>query len=127
MAIKPGIRSVKDVGSWQEVFKPIRSERVQKARERVRKEAEICLERIRAEIKAYGQYKDQPSIIQRARFLETFLKDKSTLIQEDELIVGTVGSRPRSAFVTTANIASIAAEMDDFSSEFLNLVERSFS
>ena len=63
MAIKPGIRSVKDVGAWQEVFKPIRSERVQKARERVRKEAEICLERIRAEIKAYAQYEDQPSII----------------------------------------------------------------
>jgi len=113
MAIEPRNRSVRDVGSWQEVFKPIRSERVQKARERVRKEAEICLERIRAEIKAYSQHKDQPSIIQRARFLETFLKDKTTLIQEDELIVGTVGSKPRSAFVTTANIANFAAEMDD--------------
>ena len=113
MAIELGNKSVKEVGSWQEVFKPIRSERVKKARSRVRKEAEICLERVRAELKAYRQYKDQPSIIQRARFLETFLKDKTTLIQEDELIVGTVGSKPRSAFVTTANIASIAAEMDD--------------
>jgi pyruvate formate-lyase/glycerol dehydratase family glycyl radical enzyme len=113
MAIEQVTRKVKDVGSWQEVFKPIRSARVQKARERVRKEAEICLERIRAEIKAYQQHPGEPSILQRARFLETFLKDKTTLIQEDELIVGTVGSKPRSAFVTTANIASIDAEMDD--------------
>jgi pyruvate formate-lyase/glycerol dehydratase family glycyl radical enzyme len=113
MAIEHVTGKAKDVGSWQEVFKPIRSARVQKARERVRKEAEICLERIRAEIKAYQQHAGEPSILQRARFLETFLKDKTTLIQEDELIVGTVGSKPRSAFVTTANIASIAAEMDD--------------
>jgi pyruvate formate-lyase/glycerol dehydratase family glycyl radical enzyme len=113
MAIEPATRKVKDVGSWQEVFKPIRSARVQKARERVRKEAEICLERIRAEIKAYQQHAGEPSIVQRARFLETFLKDKTILIQEGELIVGTVGSKPRSAFVTTANIASVAAEMDD--------------
>jgi pyruvate formate-lyase/glycerol dehydratase family glycyl radical enzyme len=113
MAIEPATRKVKAVGSWQEVFKPIRSARVQKARERVRKEAEICLERIRAEIKAYQQHAGEPSIVQRARFLETFLKDKTILIQEDELIVGMVGSKPRSAFVTTANIASVAAEMDD--------------
>ncbi len=113
MTIVSGNKPFKEVGTWQEVFKPIRSERVKKARDRVRKEAEICLERIRAEIKAYSLYKDQPSIIQRARFLETFLKDKSALIQDDELIVGMVGSKPRSAFVTTANIASIAAEMDD--------------
>jgi pyruvate formate-lyase/glycerol dehydratase family glycyl radical enzyme len=113
MAIELGNKPGKGVGSWQEVFQPIRSERVKKARDRVRKEAEICLERIRAELKAYEQYKDQPSIVQRARFLEAFLRDKSILIQQDELIVGTVGSKPRSAFVTTANIASIAAEMDD--------------
>ena len=119
MTIVSGDKPV-NVGSWQEVFKPIRSERVKKARDRVRKEAEICLERIRAELKAYSQYKDQPSIIQRARFLETFLRDKSMMIQEDELIVGTVGSKPRSAFVTTANIASIAEEMDDPVKDFLN-------
>ncbi len=113
MAIELGNKSHKEVGSWQEVFEPIRSERVKKARDRVRKEAEICLERIRAEIKAYARYQDQPSIIQRARFLEIFLKEKSIKIQEDELIVGTVGSKPRSAFVTTANINSVAAEMDD--------------
>ncbi len=113
MAIERATRTAKDVGSWQQVFKPLRSERVQKARERVRKEAEICLERIRAEIAAHDRHRGEPSIIQRAHFLETFLRDKTTLIQEDELIVGTVGSKPRSAFVTTANIGSVAAEMDD--------------
>jgi formate C-acetyltransferase len=113
MALNSGGKYAKEVGSWQEIFKPVRSARVEKARERVRKEAEICLERIRAELKACNQYKDQPSIIRRARFLETFLREKSILIQEDELIVGTVGSKPRSAFITTANIASIEQELDD--------------
>jgi pyruvate formate-lyase/glycerol dehydratase family glycyl radical enzyme len=113
MAIESGRRYADEVGSWQEILKPVRSARVEKARERVRKEAEICLERIRAELKTYNQYKDQPPIIQRARFLETFLREKSTLIQEDELIIGTVGSKPRSAFITAANIASIAEELDD--------------
>ena len=87
MAVEPRIESAKNVGSWQEVFRPIRSARVQKARERVRKEAEICLERIRAEIKTYKLFKDQPTIIQRARFLETFLRDKTALIQEDEMLL----------------------------------------
>src|SRR5512139_789448 len=100
MAFESGSKSAVNIGSWQEVIRPVRSERVEKARERVRKEAEICLERVRAELKAYNQYKDQPSIIQRARFLETFLREKSMCIQEDELIIGTVGSKPRSAFIT---------------------------
>ncbi len=113
MAIEYGNESISHVGSWQEIFHPVRSARVEKARERVRKEAEICLERVRAELKAHNRYKDQPSIIQRARFLETFLNEKSIMILEDELIVGTVGSKTRSAFVTTANIPSIAEEMDD--------------
>jgi len=111
-------KSVSDIGSWQEVLEPVRSKRVEKARERVRKEAEICLERVRAEIKAYKQHKDQPSMIQRARFLETFLRDKSMAILDDELIVGTLGSKPRSAFVTTANIPSIAEEMNDPEKDF---------
>ena len=113
MAIESGSRYADEVGSWQEILKPVRSARVEKARERVRKEAEICLERIRAELKTYNQYKDQPPIIQRARFLETFLREKSMFIQEDELIIGTVGSKPRSAFITTANIVSIEEELDD--------------
>jgi pyruvate-formate lyase len=106
-------KKAENVGSWQEVFAPIRSERVKKARERVRKDPEICLERIRAEIKAYDLYKDEPSIIQRARFLEIYLREKATFIQEDELIVGNVGSKPRSASLSTANIAFVAADLDD--------------
>ena len=118
MAIESGGKYAEEVGSWQEILKPVRFARVEKARERVRKEAEICLEHIRAELKAYNQYKDQPSIIQRARFLETFLREKSMCIQEDELIIGTVESKPRSAFITAANIASIEEELDDTVKDF---------
>ena len=118
MAIKYDSKSVGAIGSWQEVLEPVRPERVEKARVRVRKGAEICLERIRAEIKAYNQFKNESTIIQRARFLETFLNEKSIHILEDELIVGTVGSKPRSAFVTTANVPSIAEELDDPEMDF---------
>jgi formate C-acetyltransferase len=113
MAQVVNLKRKEDVGSWQELFTPIRSDRVKKARERVRKDPEICLERIRAEIKTYEQYKDEPAIIQRARFLETYLRDKSIFVQEDELIVGNVGSKPRSALVSTCNIGFIAGELDD--------------
>ncbi|MBN2062047.1 MAG: hypothetical protein JW882_16680 [Deltaproteobacteria bacterium] len=113
MSMESAKQNMENVGSWQEVFSPVLSERVKKARERVRKEPEICLERIRAEIKAYDQYKDEPSIIHRARFLEIYLRDKNTFIQEDELIVGNVGSKPRSASLSTANIAFVAKDLDD--------------
>ena len=118
MAIDSRNRSAKHVGAWQEVLDAVRSDRIEKARERVRKEPELCLERVRAEIKAYRQYKDQPSIIQRARFLEIFLKEKTKIILGDELIVGTIGSKTRSAFITTANVPSFAEEMDDPEKDF---------
>jgi pyruvate-formate lyase len=118
MAIDYSNKPNNDIGAWQEVFNAVRSERIEKARERVRKEAEICLERVRAELRAYNQYKDQPTIIQRARFLEIFLKEKSRMILEDELIVGTIGSKTRSAFITTANVPSFAEEMDDPEKDF---------
>ncbi|MFC1948540.1 pyruvate formate lyase family protein, partial [Chloroflexota bacterium] len=118
MAIDSSDKPSEDIGAWQEVFNAVRSERVEKARERVRKEAELCLERVRAEVKAYTQYKNEPTLIQRARFLEIFLKEKSRMILEDEFIVGTVGSKTRSAFITTANIPSFAEEMDDPEKDF---------
>ena len=38
---------------------------------------EVCLERARAEMKAYEQYKNEPRVIQRARAFETYLRDKT--------------------------------------------------
>ena len=32
MAIGSGNKKVEDVGTWQEIFKPVRSERIEKAR-----------------------------------------------------------------------------------------------
>ena len=84
-----------DVGSWQQSFVPTYSERVNKAMKRVTHTPEICLEHARAEMKAYEQYKNEPRIIQRARFLETYLRDKTIYILDDELIVGNVNSKVR--------------------------------
>ena len=93
MTIVLGNKKIQDVGTWQEVFKPTYSERVKKANARASHQPEVCLERARAEIKAYEQYKNEPRIIQRARFVETYLRDKTVFILEDELIVGNLSSK----------------------------------
>ena len=95
MAIVLGNKKSQDVGSWQEFFVPNYSERINKARERSLQQPEICLERARTEMKVYEQYKDEPRIIQRARFLEEYLKEKAIFILEDELIVGNINSKVR--------------------------------
>ena len=62
-------KKVQDIGSWQQSFVPTYSERVKKAKARATQTPEICIEHARAEMKAFEQYKDEPRIIQRARFL----------------------------------------------------------
>ena len=100
MTIVLGNKKVKDVGSWQEYFVPSYSERIKKAKEHALQTPEICLERARAEMKVYEQYKDEPRIIQRARFLETYLREKKIFILDEELIVGNVNSKVRALTVS---------------------------
>jgi len=80
MAIGSGDKETKDIGSWQEFFQPTYSERIKKLREDAVRTPEICLERARVEMKVYEQYKNEPRIIQRARFLETYLREKTVFI-----------------------------------------------
>jgi pyruvate formate-lyase/glycerol dehydratase family glycyl radical enzyme len=95
MTTKEDRKKSAEIGSWQELFVPNYSERIKKAKERALQKGEVCLERSRAEMKAYEQYKDEPRIIQRARFLETYLRDKIIFILDDELIVGNINSKVR--------------------------------
>jgi hypothetical protein len=99
MSIVLGNRNVKDVGTWQEYFVPSYSERIKRAKERALQKPEICLERARAEMKAMERYKNEPRIMQRARFLETYLRDKTIFILDDELIVGSVNSKVRAVTI----------------------------
>jgi len=78
MPFVSGDKSTEGIGSWQELFKPSSTERVQRAKKGVLRPMEICLERARAEKKAYEQYKDEPRVIQRARVLEAYLNDKKS-------------------------------------------------
>ena len=100
MTIVLGNKKSQDVGSWQEFFVPTYSERIKKAKERALQTPEICLERARAEMKVYEQYKDEPRIIQRARFLETYLREKTIFILDDELIVGNLISKVRGVTIS---------------------------
>ena len=88
-------KKMEEVGSWQEFFTPTCSERVKKRKKCVATPMEICLERGRAQMKASEQYKHEPKVIQRARIFETYLKDKTIYILEDELIVGNITSKIR--------------------------------
>ena len=54
-------------------------------------------------MKAYQQYKDEPRTIRRAPFLETYLREKTIFILEDELIVGNVNNRIRGQTISGAS------------------------
>ena len=107
MAVVFGDKEKKTVGSWQELFVPTYSERIKRLREDAIRTPEICTERARAEMKVYEQYKDEPRIIQRARFLETYLREKTIFIGDDDLIVGSINSKVRGSTIDgeTASLA----------------------
>jgi pyruvate formate-lyase/glycerol dehydratase family glycyl radical enzyme len=114
MTIALGNKKIQDVGSWQEYFVPNVSERVQKAKKRVTGPLEICLERARAEMKAFEQFTHESRLMQRAHLYETYLKDKTVLIREDELIVGNITSKVRGAAISGETMSVfIDADLDD--------------
>ena len=53
MAIGSSDKTKQKVGSWQDLFVPSYSERVKKLRENAIRTPEICLERMRTEMKVY--------------------------------------------------------------------------
>ena len=99
-------KNAKDLGSRYESSAPKCSARVQKAKNRVLRQMEICLERARAEKKALKRYTNEPRVIQRARIFKTYLKEKTVYILEDELIAGNITSKIRGA--------SFSSEMSRF-------------
>ena len=111
-------KNAKDIGSWQQLFEPACSERVKKAKKRALTSMEICLERARAQMKALEQYKNEPTVIQRARIFEAYLRDKTIHILDDELIIGNITSKVRGA--------SYSAEMTRFIDEELDHSEKDF-
>ncbi len=60
---------------------------------------EICAERARLITESYKETEDQPMVIRRARALEKILSEMTVYIEDDELIVGNLCSKPRSSGV----------------------------
>ena len=113
MAIGFSDKEKQNVGSWQELFVPSYTERVKKLRENAIRTPEICLERMRTEMKVYEQYKNEPRIIQRARFLETFLREKTIKIYDNELIIGSINSKVRGSTIVGGDYTWLEKELDD--------------
>ncbi|MEM3507365.1 MAG: pyruvate formate lyase family protein, partial [Candidatus Bathyarchaeia archaeon] len=61
------------------------------------KKPEVCVERAILITNAYKEFEEEIAIIKRAKALETLLSNMSIYIQEDELIVGNLASKPFSA------------------------------
>jgi formate C-acetyltransferase len=113
MTIASGDKNTKTIGSWQELFVPKTTERIKRLRENAIRTPEICMERARTEMKVYEQYKNEPRIIQRARFLEAFLREKSISIWDDELIVGSINSKVRGSTIIGMDYLWLEKELDD--------------
>jgi pyruvate-formate lyase len=113
MAIGSSDKTKQKVGSWQDLFVPSYSERVKKLRDNAIRTPEICLERMRTEMKVYEKYKDEPRIIQRARFLETYLKEKTIAIYDNELIIGSINSKVRGSTLIGADYMWLEKELGD--------------
>ncbi len=113
MAIVFGDKETKAIGSWQEFFVPSYSERIKRLRENAIRTPEVCLERVRTEMKVYEQFKDEPRIIQRARFLETYLREKTVFIGDDELIVGNINNKVRGSTIAGVMSRWLDKELDD--------------
>jgi pyruvate formate-lyase/glycerol dehydratase family glycyl radical enzyme len=106
-------KKAKDIGNWHESFTPNCSERAQRAKKRVLRQMEICLERARAEKKALERYSNEPRVIQRARIFETYLQDKTVYILEDELIAGNITSKIRGASFSSEMSRFVDKELGD--------------
>lgn len=112
MAIEIKANKSDKVGNEQASFVRTCSERVVKARNRILTPIEICIERIRAEMHALEQYKNEPTVVLRARIFETYLKEKTKYILEDELIVGNVTSKIRGASISGDTSYTVDKELD---------------
>ncbi len=113
-----GAKTSEDIGTWQELFVPTSTERVQRAKQRVLRPMEICLERARAEMSAYERYQTEPRVLQRARVFETYLQTKTIFILDNELIVGNLTSKIRGA--------SFSSEMTRFMKQELGHPTKDF-
>ena len=113
MAIASGDKNTKTIGSWQELFVPKTTERVKRLRENAIRTPEVCLERVRTIMKIDDKFKDEPRILQRAHFFETYLREKTVFIGEDELIVGNINSKIRGSTVADVATRWLEKELDD--------------
>lgn len=112
----------REVETWARVRGRNCTARVMKGVDRViNTKPAFDLERAYADMKAYEAYKDQPRVIQRARALEVFLRDKTIRIEPDELIVGNVADKVKGApFFGEYYYQFTADEMDDPVKDFEN-------
>lgn len=110
----------RDVETWGRIKGRHCSERVMKGVDRViNTKPAFDLERAYAEMKAYTEYKDEPRVIQRARALEIFLRDKEVRIEPDELIVGNVTAEVKGApFFGEYYYQFVLDELDDPEKDF---------
>ncbi len=97
---RPKNSKTDEVDCYQLAFKRSVTPRIQKAIDRVIATPEICLDRVRAEMRVLKTVEPgEPRILTRARILEEFMRTRAISIQDGELIVGTINNKNRGALV----------------------------
>jgi len=90
------------------------TERINRLRDQYHRfKPSICVERALSYTRAYKETENETTVIRRAKALKRVIEEKTITILPDELIVGTRGSKPRSAEITPETYWRwIEAEMD---------------
>jgi len=73
----------------------------------------VCLERALATTEVFKETENEPMILRRAKGFKRYCETKTILIQDDELIVGNAGSKPRTAVICPeVNAFWLSRELD---------------
>ena len=70
----------------------------------------ICIERALSYTRAYKDTENEMTVVRRAKALKRVIEEKTITILPDELIVGTRGSKLRSAEITPETYWSVSGE-----------------
>ena len=99
MAIKTTTKYTEDIGSWQEVFQPEMTDRINYLRNLIIERPEICLEHayIEKEVREEIKGKDVPRALERVMIFKRYLEKRTIFIEKGELLVGNVTSKHRAS------------------------------
>ena len=98
------------------------NERVSRLKSRLQvKEYPICVEKTQIVMEAYKQHEGEPAILRRAKATASYLDKRTIFIEDDELIVGNVASKPMGMEAGSQNPAWPHQDIEELRKQGLSL------